>query len=202
MGHSRRSVLRRVSSSGTWLGIAVQGRVLRLFNHPVNYPVGRPGRDVPFLTGQKGDGKSRRAVRAAADGPAPRRGRESELARMSAMTSLRHRFAKRPSAGQNHPRRRTAKGPGKDRLRKGGGQARGTSVRLFCVEKRVDREKISTRDSDGGMVDPTWGVRSRRVDPPTRGAYPSTYPHRTLLRECGRNRSVSCKTNPRTGALR
>jgi len=33
---------------------------------------------VPFLTGQKGDGKSRRTRRAAADGAALRRGRESE----------------------------------------------------------------------------------------------------------------------------
>jgi hypothetical protein len=69
---------------------------------------------VPFLTGQKGDEKSRRAVRAAADVPAPRRGRESKLA------SLRHRFAKRPSAAQSRPRRRTAKGPEKDCTKEGG----------------------------------------------------------------------------------
>jgi hypothetical protein len=33
-------------------------------------------RDVPLLTGQKGDGKSRRAGRAAADGSAPRKARD------------------------------------------------------------------------------------------------------------------------------
>jgi hypothetical protein len=44
-------------------------------SNPCVVPVG----GVPFLTGQKGDGKSRRAVRAAADGDALRRGRESKL---------------------------------------------------------------------------------------------------------------------------
>jgi len=45
---------------------------------PCSHPVGRTCRDVPFLTGQKGDGKSRRAVRAAADGSAPREAREKD----------------------------------------------------------------------------------------------------------------------------
>jgi hypothetical protein len=43
---------------------------------PCSHPVDRTCRDVPFLTGQKGDEKSRRADRAAADGSAPRRARE------------------------------------------------------------------------------------------------------------------------------
>jgi hypothetical protein len=118
-----------------------------------SHPVGRPRRDVPFLTGQKGDGKSRRAVRAAADSPAPRRGRESQLARTSAMASLRHRFAKSPSASQRCPRRRTAKGPGE-----GGGerrrrkQAGGTVLFLFYFEKGVNWEKSSTRDGHDTSV--------------------------------------------------
>jgi len=56
---------------------------------------------VPFLTGQKGNGKSRPAGRAAADGSDPCRGHESVS-----------RFAIRPSTGQSRPRRRTAKGRG------------------------------------------------------------------------------------------
>jgi hypothetical protein len=56
---------------------------------------------VPFLTGQKGNGKSRPAGRAAADGSDPCRGHESAS-----------RFAIRPSTGQSRPRRRTAKGRG------------------------------------------------------------------------------------------
>jgi hypothetical protein len=113
MGHRRRPVLRRVSSSGTPSGIAVQEGILPLLcdstNVPVEYPppcshpVDRTCRDVPFLTGQKGDGKSRRAVRAAADGSAPRRGHESVA-----------RFALRPSAAQRRPRRHTARGPGNE----------------------------------------------------------------------------------------
>ena len=175
-----------------------------------SHPVGRPRRDVPFLTGQKGDGKSRRAVRAAADSPAPRRGRESQgpegssrgLARTSAMASLRHRFAKSPSASQRRPRRRTAKGPGEgggERRRKK--QASGTVLFLFCFEKGVDWEKSSTRDGhdtsvlrllthrapqdsgpctqDGlsGWIERFYGRPSHRVSPPpsvptTRSATP------------------------------
>ena len=56
---------------------------------------------VPFLTGQKGNGKSRPAGRAAADGSDPCRGHESVS-----------RFAIRPSTGQSRPRHRTAKGRG------------------------------------------------------------------------------------------
>ena len=62
------------------------------------------------MTGQKGDAKSRRAGRAAADGSASPRGRESKLA------SLRQRFAKRPSASHGRPSRRTARGPGNRRM--------------------------------------------------------------------------------------
>jgi hypothetical protein len=113
IGHRRRPVLRRVPSSGTRSGIAVQEGILPslcgLTNGPVEYPpscghpVDRTCRNVPFLTGQKGDEKSRRAVRATADGSAPRRAHESVA-----------RFALWPSAAQRRPRRRTARGPGKE----------------------------------------------------------------------------------------
>jgi hypothetical protein len=64
IGHTRRPVLRKVSSSGTRPEKAAQGGVLPLLCGSINVPyecnpVGRSGRDVPFLTGQKGDGKSR-----------------------------------------------------------------------------------------------------------------------------------------------
>jgi hypothetical protein len=65
------------------------------------------------------------------------------------MTSLRHRFATRPSAAQNRPRRRTARGPENESAREGGGkQVGGAALFPFYVEKGVDREKISTRDRD------------------------------------------------------
>jgi hypothetical protein len=69
------------------------------------------------------------------------------------MASLRHRFAKTPSAGQIRPRRRTAKGPGKrvgERKKEAGKRYRSF---LFYVEKSVDREKVSTHDWDLLMTD-------------------------------------------------
>jgi hypothetical protein len=75
-----------ISSSGTRSEKAAQGGILPILcgttnvpykrSPPFSHPVGRSPRNVPFLTGQKGDGKSRRAGRATADGPALRRGRE------------------------------------------------------------------------------------------------------------------------------
>jgi hypothetical protein len=62
------------------------------------------------------------------------------------MPSLRHRFAKNPSAAQNRPRRRTAKGPGKrigERKKEAGKRYRSL---LFYAEKSVVQEKILTRD--------------------------------------------------------
>jgi hypothetical protein len=108
-----------------------------------SHPVGRLRRDVPFLTGQKGDGKSRRAGRAAADDSVPRRGRESQgpggssrgLARTSAMTSLRYRFAKNPSSGQSRPRRRTAKDPEEESAER----RRGRRYRSRSVLRRKER---------------------------------------------------------------
>jgi hypothetical protein len=106
----------------------------------------------PLFDRPKRDGKSRRAGRAAADGPAPRRGRESELARTSAMASLKHRFAKSPSAAQNRPRRRTAKGPGNESA--GEGEKGRPAVRLsFCsTSKRasIGRRFLSATDSGFG----------------------------------------------------
>jgi hypothetical protein len=114
IGHTRRPFRHKVSSSSTRPektaqegvfsmclcgSITVQSRT-SAFTHP-SCRLAR--REVPFLTGQKGDEKSRRAIRAAADGSAPRQGHESVA-----------RFATRPSAGQIRPRRRTAKGPGKE----------------------------------------------------------------------------------------
>jgi hypothetical protein len=71
IGHRRRPVLRRVPSSGTRSGIAVQEGLLPSLcgstNGPVEsppscgHPVDRTCRNVPFLTGQKGDEKSRTA---------------------------------------------------------------------------------------------------------------------------------------------
>jgi hypothetical protein len=143
IGHTRRPVLRKVSFCGTRPQNAAQGGVLPLLcgsiNVPYEYhPVGSSGRDVPFLTGQKGDGKSRRAARAAADGSALRRGHESVA-----------RFAMCPSAAQSRPRRHTAKGPEKRiGARRRGKLAGGTALILFYCKKRVNRERISTRDSD------------------------------------------------------
>jgi hypothetical protein len=139
IGHTRRPVPRTVSSSGTRPEKAAQGGVLPLrcgsINVPYGYhPVGMSGRDVPFLTGQKGDGKSRRAGRAAADGSALRRGHESVT-----------RFAMCPSATQSRPRRHTAKGPEIENRRRG---SRWPPLFLFCCGKGVDRGRISTRDSD------------------------------------------------------
>ena len=124
IGHTRRPVLRKVSYSGTRPEKAAQGCVLPLrcgsINAPYEYhPVGRSGRDVPFLTGQKGDGKSRRAGRAAADGSALRRGHESVA-----------RFAMRPSTAQSRPRRHTAKGPENRKQKKGKQVAPSFSVLL------------------------------------------------------------------------
>ena len=145
IGHRRRPVLRRVPSSGTRSGIAVQEGILPslcgLTNGPVEYsplcrhPVDRTCRDVPFLTGQKGTEKAaptgtrslrsrRRAARAAADGSAPRRAHES-LAR----------FALRPSAAQRRPRRRTARGPGKESA---GEEESRQEVPLLSVRRRKE----------------------------------------------------------------
>jgi hypothetical protein len=130
IGHTRRPVLRKVSSSGTRPEKAAQGGVLPILCGSINVPyecnpVGRSGRDVPFLTGQKGDGKSRRAGRAAADGSALRRGHESVT-----------RFATCPSATQSRPRRHTAKGPEIENRRRG---SRWPPLVLFYCEKGVDR---------------------------------------------------------------
>jgi hypothetical protein len=143
IGHTRRPVLHKVSFCGTRPQKAAQGGVLPLLCGSINVlyeynPVGSSSRDVPFLTGQKGDGKSRRAGRAAADGSALRRGHESV-----------DRFAMCPSAAQSRPRRHTAKGPEKRiGARRRGKLAGVTALILFYCKKRVDRERISTRDSD------------------------------------------------------
>jgi hypothetical protein len=47
------------------------------------------------------------------------------------MASLKHRFAKRPSAAQSRPRRRTAKGPETDCTKEGGKMQRGLYEREF-----------------------------------------------------------------------
>jgi hypothetical protein len=62
------------------------------------------------------------------------------------MTSLRHRFARSPSAAQRRPRRRTAKGRENKSAKEG--EKRETVLLFFLIDpvKRVDREKISTRD--------------------------------------------------------
>jgi hypothetical protein len=124
------SLCREAASASFYLGVPCES------SPTCSHPVGRPRRDVPFLTGQKGDGKSRRATRAAADGAALRRGRESQgpggssrgLARTSAMASLRHRFATRPSAAQRRPRRHTAKGPENESAKMSGEQAGRTAL--------------------------------------------------------------------------
>jgi len=153
LGHRRRPILRSVSPSDTRSGIAVQGGFLPLLSWvpcesspTCSHPVGRSRRNVPFLTGQKGDEKSRRAGRATADGSAPRRGRKSQLARTSAMASLRHRFATRPSAAQRSPRRRTAKSPEKNRRKK----ERKVVERYRSFFERLGNESRSREDLNPG----------------------------------------------------
>jgi hypothetical protein len=115
----------------------------------------------PLFVRPKRGRKSRRAGRAAADGPAPRRGRESEgpegssrgLARTSALaqTSIREK----PLCGAEPSEAPHRERPG-ERIRWGRrrGQAGGTALVLFDVEKSVDRETVSTCDGQ-------WGRRQR-----------------------------------------
>jgi hypothetical protein len=131
-----------------------------------SHSAGRTRRGVPFLTGQKGDGKSRRAVRATADGSAPRRGRESELARTSAMASLRHRFAKSPSAGQSRPRRRTAKGPEEESVerRRDGGKIR-PYIHPSCIHpSHIHPSDVHTRTEHAEFVSRVIGHGSCVID--------------------------------------
>jgi len=103
--------------------------------------VGRTRRDVPFLIGQKGDGKSRRAGRAAADGAAPRRGHESVS-----------RFAQSPSASQGRPRRRTAKGP-EEEAGENREESRQAVALFFC--------STSKRGSIGRISQPATGIDTK-----------------------------------------
>jgi hypothetical protein len=103
-------------------------------------PASRVRRAVPFLTGQKGDGKSRRAGRAAADAPALRRGRESVA-----------RFATRPFATQRRPRRHTAKGPGKEPAQGEGESRQVVPLSFFSMS---NRQSIGRRSQPGTEIGP------------------------------------------------
>ena len=162
IGHTRRPFRHRVSSSSTRPektaqegvfsmclcgSITVQSRT-SAFTHP-SCRLAR--REVPFLTGQKGDGKSRRAVRVAADGSAPGPRIETRFAQ----TPIRDAGPKViplrcPSAAQRRPGRRTAKGPGKESAQEKRKQANGTA--LFC--------STSKRASIGRRSQPATGIVS------------------------------------------
>jgi hypothetical protein len=128
IGHTRRPVLHKVSFCGTRPQKAAQGGVLPLLCGSINVlyeynPVGSSSRDVPFLTGQKGDGKSRRAGRAAADGSAPRRA-------TNRLPDSRYGPLRRSAVRDAAPRKAREKKSRRKKERKAGRRYRSYSVLL------------------------------------------------------------------------
>jgi len=112
--------------------------------------VGRARRDVPFLTGQKGDGKSRRAGRAAADGPAPRRGRES-VSRFAIRGRRSYPCGaplRRSAVRDAAPRKARKKNPAKKRE-----ESRQAVALFFC--------STSKRGAIGRSSQPTTGIDTK-----------------------------------------